>query len=103
MRLLSGDTTSRVPYAWIISVICEAFHCTPSVAEAELERDNAREEPLLFDVLDLRSFADAKREFDAATQANRQIDSPTPMMRSVMLLEYRLMRERKGLDKRLNE
>jgi hypothetical protein len=76
--------------------VCEEFHCTPSEAEAELERDALRPEPLLWDILDLRRFAALKTEYDAASKAGRQIDMQGAMG-ELALLEYRLLCERHGI------
>lgn len=53
-----------VPVEWFVSVVAEAFGCTPSVARAEIERDPR----LVLDVLDLRRYARAKVEVEHATK-----------------------------------
>ena len=56
-----------MPVEWFISVVAEAFACTPSVARAEIERDPR----LVLDVLDLRRYARAKVEVEQATKDNQ--------------------------------
>jgi hypothetical protein len=94
--MLCGDETQEPPYPWVISVICEEFKVPPSVAEAELDADLDRDEPLLFDILDLRRLRDDKRAIDRATARGERIDA-TKSQRELMALEYRLHCERKGI------
>jgi hypothetical protein len=77
-----------------VSEICREFGCLPSEAEAELARDDERDEPLLGDIFDLRSFVETKRAFEEAQAAGKSIDHPSPMMQELMRLEYELMQER---------
>lgn len=92
--MLCGDVAEEVPYAWYVSRICEEFGCLPSEAEAEIERDNERDDPLLPDILDLRQYAACKRTLDEHERLNKAIDDPTPLMKQVYLDELHLMRER---------
>jgi hypothetical protein len=94
LRGLSGQRGSPLPYAWSISEICREFGCLPSEAEAELARDEARDEPLLGDILDLRQFAEAKRAFEEAQRDGKTFEHLSPMMQELMRLEYELMNER---------
>lgn len=51
------------PEEWVVSAVCEAFSCLPSQALRELETADA---DLVFTILDLRAYARAKAEVDAA-------------------------------------
>jgi hypothetical protein len=77
-----------------VSEICREFSCLPSQAEAELARDDERDEPLLADILDLRSFVETKRAFEELQTAGKPIENPSRMMKELMTLEYELMKER---------
>ncbi len=90
--MLSGDPDAAAPYAWLVSRVCEEFHCLPKDAETAIEED---EEGLIFEVMDLRALAATKREFDHAVEQGKTIDQPSPMMRELMQLEYALMQERR--------
>lgn len=60
----------------MVSIVCEAFHCLPSAAVAELQHAPAG---LIEDVLELRAYAHAKRLYDQANRAgqlNELEDSP---------------------------
>lgn len=63
----------------MISRIAESFSCTPSVAQAELERD----ERLVITILELRAFADAKYAIDRDAMAVKV----TPMVQKVMIVD----------------
>jgi len=51
---------------WLISRICEEFHCLPSQAIREWDDDAYG---LALDVIELRGYARAKRAWDDATDA----------------------------------
>ena len=84
-----------MPYAWAISEICKEFSCLPSAAEAELARDEERDDPLLPEILDLRHFAEAKRVYDEHVRDGKPIENPSPLLKDVMILDAELFRERK--------
>ena len=51
---------------WLISRICEEFHCLPSQAVREWDADDMG---LVLDVLELRGYARAKAAWDRATES----------------------------------
>ena len=63
-----------------MSEICREFGCLPSESEAELAREDERDDPLLFDILDLRHFVETKRAFDDSVASGKPIENPSPMM-----------------------
>lgn len=72
------------PDEWLISRVCEEFHCLPSDAQRELDQDTG----LVWTILRLRALAAAKREMQSASDQNRDITkSMTPAIRHVMALE----------------
>lgn len=94
MRLqlaLDGEPGAQPPDAWVISRICEEFHCLPSQARRELAEHDG---DLVFDILSLRSYVRAKQRVDDATS---EMDVPkTPAVRMVFEVQAELMRMRKG-------
>lgn len=60
-----------MPYAFWISVLCEAFHCVPSQAEREMERCGPG---WLEEVLEARQYAEA---FHMVMNAQSRSDVPS--------------------------
>ena len=78
------------PTEWLISRVCDEFHCVPSQAIRELERDPE----LVFEVMELRAYAQTKEQMD---RAENQSDVPTgPMADLVGDIEVALFHERKA-------
>ena len=78
------------PFQWLISRICEEFHCLPSEALTEL-----LDEPrgMALDILELRAYARAKEAMD---NAKRKEDIPdSPMVGQVWEVQHELMRRRR--------
>lgn len=96
LRHLRGDAT-ELPYAKVISAICEEFGCLPSEAEAELERDAARDEPLVFDVIEVRAFEAEARTFLEHAKSGRPLENPSALMAEVVRLYTLLEYERRGV------
>lgn len=61
-----------MPSEWWVSVVCEAFSCTPLVALGEIQHAPAG---LLEDILELRAYARVKHEMQQATE--HRGDMPT--------------------------
>jgi hypothetical protein len=78
-----------VPWEWVISRVCEEFHCLPSQAVRELEQDPDR---LALNILSLRDYARAKRVYDSTTDSSKLPESP--VMSEVMVNDFALHRER---------
>ena len=73
-----------------MSLVCEAFHCRPSEAREELGTDPDR---MALTILELRAYAETKRQQDAAKKAD---DNPKgPMADLVREIEVDLWRARK--------
>lgn len=71
--------------------MCEAFSCTPEVAEQELDRDAE----LVFEILELRAYANAKREFDRIgdlSPKHRAEVLSDPLVKVVMQIEEELIK-----------
>lgn len=67
-EVLNGTSEGPPPEEWIISRVCEEFHCLPSQAVRELEHGDA---PLLFTILELRAYARAKAELDSTDDQSK--------------------------------
>jgi hypothetical protein len=80
-----------MPWEWLISRIAEEFHCTPSVAEREWERDPV----LVGRILEMRGFVAAKQHIDQSkTWDDLKV---TPNVALYMQIEYALMTEDFGV------
>ena len=79
---------------WLISRICEEFHCLPSQAVREWDADD---EGLVLDVIELRGYARAKAAWDRATEGgdekavSRLLQDE--MVKRVAEIEYALIRQ----------
>lgn len=74
----------------MLSRICDEFHCLPSQAARELDR----EPELVSDILMLRSYARTKEQME---HAEDEKDAPKgPMADLVLEIEYALLQERKA-------
>jgi hypothetical protein len=56
------DETVDAPIEWLVSVICEEFHCRPSQAEWEIENNTQ----MVLDILDMRGYVRAYQTLKAA-------------------------------------
>ena len=74
----------------MISRICQEFRCTPSVALLELRRN----EELVFDVLQMRAYADVREQLRAAK--DEQSAPRGPMADLVADIEWELMEDRRA-------
>ena len=70
---MDGDKGIPVQPEWLISRVCEEFHCTPSVAQAELVSD----EDLIWTILQMRNYANTKERIDNATDEKHMPDGAT--------------------------
>ena len=70
---MDGDRDVPVQPEWLISRVCEEFHCTPSVAQDELESD----EDLIWTILEMRNYANTKNRIDNATDEKHMPDGKT--------------------------
>lgn len=75
---------------WLMSRICEEFHCLPATGE-RLLLDDPEQDAL--EILSLRAYARAKSAYDAV---NGEIDKleKTPLMDQVIQNDYALHKER---------
>jgi hypothetical protein len=67
----------------LVSRVCEEFQCVPSVALAELDRDEA----LVWAVLEARGYARAKARYDAA--ADLAVDARARLMADPLVAQVR--------------
>lgn len=65
----SLDGEGGAPDEWIISRVCEEFHCLPAEAIDAIENDIGG---LIFTIIELRSYAKAKEEFDSTPMEKRR-------------------------------
>ena len=76
----------------MLSVVCEAFGCVPSVAERELDQHG----DLVFDILDLRSYARAFDRYrhlsDLSDKAKREA-LRDPMVKAAQAIEFEIAQE----------
>ena len=77
------------PFEWLISRICEEFHCRPTEAMQELRDDRWR---LTFAILELRAYAHAKHRLDHAQKGESLED--VPLIDEVLNNEVALARQR---------
>lgn len=70
------------------------------MAEHELERDEEREDSLLFEIIDMRRWAACKREFESAVKADKvqDLDLENPMMVDLMRAEFQLQKALRGVS-----
>lgn len=86
---MEGDPV-LLPYEWVISRVCEEFHCLPSQAVRELMNDPAN---LALDIMEFRAYARAKELLD---NAKRPEDVPnSPLIEQVFLVQHELLKRRK--------
>lgn len=79
------------PDVWLISRVCDEFHCLPSAAIRELNRC----ESLVFEMLDLRAYARTKQDCDDADASEGKIAAPKgPMADMVYQIQYELHKAR---------
>lgn len=76
-----------MPAEWLISRIAEEFHCTPSVAEREYDRDPV----LIGRILEMRGFVAAKSHIDNAKDWSDL--KLTPNVTLYMSIEHAVMTE----------
>ena len=75
------------PDGWIISRICEEFHCLASEAIRELERDYRK---LVFEILKMRVYAASKHRFDHMKKGDNLDD--VPMIEEVVANEVAIVK-----------
>lgn len=78
-----------MPEAWLVSLICEEFGCTPSQALREIYEAPW---PLVMDVMDLRAYQRAKEYVDNCKKLDQL--QMSPMVTRVLENQWALMRER---------
>lgn len=80
---------------WLISRVCEEFHCLPADAVRAIDED---EDDLIFPIIELRGFVHAHHDLTTAAETSREISTPSPMHRRVLQLQnderLRINRER---------
>lgn len=72
-----------------MSRVCEEFHCTPAVAEQELEHDADR----VFEILGLRAYAKAKAAYDGIDRLSKNDRAQLradPLVQLVMETEFEI-------------
>ena len=83
---MNGD--GPIPIELWLGRLCEEFHCLPSAALREWMRAPAG---LLEDIIEVRTFAEAKRMYDAAEQ-KRDIPQ-SPIFELVKIVDFELAQE----------
>lgn len=80
----------------MLSVVCEAFHCVPSVAERELDQHY----DLVFEILDLRAYGQAFHRYHGmsgmASDKEKRALLREPMVKAVQEIEFELRQEPNG-------
>ncbi len=69
---MEGDSSSPL-FEWVISRVCEEFHCLPSQAVKEIMTDPNQ---MALEIMQLRNYARAKEALDNAKNADEIPDSP---------------------------
>lgn len=88
---MEGNPNIPVPFEWIVSRICEEFHCLPSEAKKELLDDPSQ---MALDILELRAYARAKKVLDNAKRSEDVPDSP--MIDRVFLIQHEILKRKKA-------
>jgi len=83
---LSGN--GEAPEEWIISTICEEFHCLPNEAIKAIQEDEGF---TLFKILDYRAYARAKEIYDRTPMEKRPKNA---LMSMVSDIEFGLAKEK---------
>lgn len=83
---------------WLLSRVCEEFHCTPSVARKELYERNPW--PDVLDMLEMRAYARTKEYLDSAkTPEESEKVEATPLGKLVREIEFEIAKARKERSK----
>ncbi len=89
----NSNDTSDIPFEWIISRVCEEFNCLPSQAYREIMNDPSQ---MVFDIMELRSYARAKEILD---NAKKEEDIPnSPAIDQVWMVQEELARRQKEVS-----
>lgn len=89
---MEGDSVSP-PFEWVISRICEEFHCLPTQAYKELMIDPLN---MAIDIMELRSYANAKEILD---HAKSESDIPkSSAIEQVWMVQHELLKRRREAD-----
>ena len=83
------ESNIPTPFEWLVSRVCEEFHCLPSQAVDEL-LDNDR---IVLDIMGLRAYARAKEAIDSAKRPEDVPDSP--MVDQVFAVQAELLKRRR--------
>lgn len=84
---MEGDE-NLMPFEWMVSRVCEEFHCLPTQAVRELKNDPHR---MALDIIHLRGYAYAKHVLDTAKSAR---DIPKGVdVTQVMEIQAKIMKE----------
>ena len=94
MVLEGKDEEAKPPFEWVVSRICEEFHCLPTAAVTELLDDPTG---MAMEILELRAYSRAKEALDNAKSKNDVPDSP--MIDMVMEIQAELVKRKRGESK----
>jgi hypothetical protein len=84
---LEGDSFSP-PFEWLVSRVCEEFHCLPSQAVKEIMNDPLN---MAFEILELRAYAQTKEQLDNLKKGDKE---PTgPVAKKVWEIQQEIIRE----------
>jgi len=89
---LDGVEGASAPIEWIISRVCEEFHCLPSQAEAELDNPDS----IALEIIQLRAYAKTKAQIDRAKSEDDMPDGP--MVDLVFDIQAELFQRQKEAD-----
>ena len=96
-RFLDGETENGesigAPDEWIIGRVCEAYGCLPEAAIEAIENDVGG---LIFTIMELRSYAETKHEYDSTPMDKRRKSS---MMDKVSEIRVAIANEKIRLSK----
>lgn len=77
---------------WVISRVCEEFNCLPDAARAALEDDTNGS---IFQIMQLRSLANAKQRIDGVDGKNMPTDATA---QRYLQLQMELVGKQLGID-----
>lgn len=79
------------PFEWLVSRVCEEFHCLPSEAVNELMDDPSH---MALDIIELRAYAVAKNMLDKA-QSDKDIPDG-PIIDRVFEIQAEVLKRKRG-------
>lgn len=89
---MDDPDNEETPYEWVISRVCEEYHCLPAQAIEAIDNDV---DGLLFKIIDFRAYAEAKRLYEQGQKETDLERRPSgPLIDRVRDIFWELSREK---------